>query len=193
MSFHLRFLIPMFGMVSGGLISIANAQENNLPGRDEVGIGGPYLVEMFADWELRCVRQEEGDIEPCQMYQLLRNEAGNPVAEFTLIALPSTSAVRAGATIVSPLETLLTEDVLVSIDQGDVRRYPFNFCTSDGCYSQLGFSDNDVALMKSGAEAQIRIVAAGAPQTPVILSASLKGFTAAFEWLADRMDTITGQ
>ena len=169
------------------------AQETTLPGRDGVEVGTPYLREQFTDWELRCVKQDEGAVEPCQMYQLLRNAAGNPVAEFTVIALPKNAPARAGATIVSPLETLLTENVMLGIDQSDIKRYPFNFCTNDGCYSQLGFTDDEVTKLKNGAEAQVRIVAVGAPQTPVILTASLKGFTAAFEWLADRVDTVAQQ
>lgn len=169
------------------------AQDSTLPGRDAVEVGAPYLREQYTDWELRCVRQDEGEIEPCQMYQLLRNAAGNPVAEFTVIALPKSAPARAGATIVSPLETLLTENVIVSVDQGDVKRYPFNFCTTDGCYSQLGFTPQEVTALKNGAEAQVRIVAVGAPQTPVILTASLKGFTAAFDWLADRVDSTAQQ
>lgn len=188
-----RFVASLFCAGLPLVAGAAFAQDSALPSRDDVEVGSPYLREQFTDWELRCVRQDEGDIEPCQMYQLLRNEAGNPVAEFTLIALPKSSPARAGATVVSPLETLLTENVLLGVDQGDVKRYPFNFCTVDGCYAQLGFSPAEVDQLKSGGEAQVRIVAVGAPQTPVILTASLKGFTAAFDWLAERVDSVAEQ
>lgn len=194
MTLRARILASMVGaalMLS--LTSSASAQTATLGGRDDVEIGAPYLKEVFTDWELRCVKQEDGLLEPCQMYQLLMNEAGSPVAEFTFIALPPGGTAIAGATVVSPLETLLTQDLLIRIDEGDPKRFPFDFCTVDGCYAQLGFTEAEIARFKTGGVAKVRIVAVGAPQTPVVLDASLKGFTAAFDWLLDRVQAVANQ
>ena len=56
-------------------------------GVEEAPADGPgtiYLKENFNDWELRCIRVEEGQQEPCQLYQLLRDEGGNAVSEIIL-------------------------------------------------------------------------------------------------------------
>jgi len=162
-----------------------------LPTHEDAEPGQTYLKETYRDWQLRCVKQEEGVREPCQMYQLLRNANDVPVAEFTVIALPESSGVRAGATIITPLETLLTENLVLAISPEVVKQYPYNFCTTAGCFSQLGFSAEDIAALKAGVEAQVRIVPVAAPDSPVTLTASLLGFTAAFDLLAARIDEET--
>ena len=64
-----------------------------------------YIKEEYGDWQLKCFRSEAEE-DPCQMYQLLTEEAGNPVAEFSLFRLPEGAQAAAGATIVVPLGTL---------------------------------------------------------------------------------------
>ena len=49
-----------------------------------------YIKEEFGDWQMKCFRSEAEE-DPCQMYQLLREDAGNPVAEFSLFRLPDGS------------------------------------------------------------------------------------------------------
>ena len=115
------------------------------------------------------------------MYQLLTEAAGNPVAEFSLYRLPPGGPVVAGATLAVPLGTLLTEEVKVSIDSGKAKSYAYSFCTMGGCFARIGLSQADVDAMKSGVTATIEIVPAQAPDQKVRISASLKGFTAAFE------------
>jgi invasion protein IalB len=44
------------------------------------GLGEPYVGGEFTDWVLRCVRTNTGN-DPCQLYQLLRDQQGNNVAE----------------------------------------------------------------------------------------------------------------
>lgn len=144
------------------------------------GVGAPYTQEVFTDWELRCIRTAEGD-DPCQLYQLLDDEAGNSVAEVTLFTLPDGQQAVAGATIITPLETLLTEEILIQVDTASPKRYPFSFCTTGGCVARIGFTDEDVAALKAGNKATITIVPVAAPDQKVNLNLSLKGFTAGFD------------
>jgi invasion protein IalB len=144
-------------------------------------LGKPFTRETIGAWEMRCIKVEEGEEEPCQMYQLMDDGQGAPVAEVSLFRLPPGGKAVAGATIIVPLETALPQQLTVSIDGGKARRYPYAFCNPVGCYIRLGLTADDVAAFKRGNEAQMTIVPALAPDQKVVLTLSLEGFTASFE------------
>ncbi|QFU08557.1 Invasion associated locus B (IalB) protein [Rhodobacteraceae bacterium THAF1] len=142
--------------------------------------GTNYIAETFGDWEQRCVRRPEG-ADPCQIYQLLRDADGNAVAEMSVFPLPAGQPAVAGSTIITPLETLLTKNITISVDGSQARRYPFEFCAAQGCLSRIGFSQGEIDQFKRGAAGRLTIFPAAAPETPINLTISLSGFTAAFE------------
>lgn len=144
-------------------------------------VGEPYIREAFGDWSMRCLKAEEGSADPCQLYQLLMDADGNAVAEISMFPLPEGGEAAAGATIVAPLETLLTEQITISVDGTGSRRYPFTFCNRAGCVARVGFTAAEVAQFKAGATASMRIVPAAAPDQEVLLNISLVGFTAGYD------------
>ncbi len=144
------------------------------------GTGSSYVAESFEDWEQRCVRTEDGS-DPCQLYQLLRDSEGNAVAEMSVFPLPPGREAAAGATIITPLETLLTRNIRLSVDGGQAKRYPFDFCAQQGCFARIGLTAAEVQQLKRGAEAQLTIVPAAAPDQQIDLGISLAGFTAGFD------------
>lgn len=146
----------------------------------EAQVGDTYVREVYSDWQLRCVKTEEGN-DPCRLYQLLANEAGNPVAEISMFALPEGGQAEAGATIITPLETLLTRQVTLGVDGEQAKRYPFTWCASNGCIARVGFTEDDVAAFRKGANATLSIVPVAAPDQIVALKISLAGFTAGYE------------
>lgn len=150
---------------------------------DENKPGTTYIVDRIGDWDLRCVRVNEGQKEPCQLFQLLSDEQGNAIVEVNFMSLTDGGQAVAGATIVAPLETLLTKQLTMSVDGGAKKRYPFRFCSQGGCYSQIGFSNGDIASFKRGAAATVTIVPAIAPDETVSVKMSLTGFTKAYEAL----------
>lgn len=148
--------------------------------------GESYIGATHGDWELLCVRVPDAD-DPCQMYQLLRDSEGNPTAEITLFPLPPGQEAFAGATILTPLETLLTAQLVKQVDGGAAKRYPFTFCTAIGCIARVGFTEEEVTSFRRGAEAVWTIYPVAAPDQPVELSMSLMGFTAAFTELQEQL------
>lgn len=144
-------------------------------------LGQPYTREVNGAWEMRCIRVAEGEEEPCQMYQLLDDGQGAPVAEVSLFRLPEGGRAVAGATVIVPLETALPQQMTIAIDGGQARRYPYAFCNPVGCYVRLGLTQEDVDAFKRGAEAVMTIVPALAPDQKVELTMSLSGFTASFD------------
>lgn len=145
--------------------------------QSEPQLGDFYVRETFDDWALRCVRTEEEN-DPCQLYQLLLDDTGNAIAEVSMFPLPGGGEAAAGATIVVPLETLLTENVKISVDGGPARVYPYSFCNQGGCVARVGFTQGDVNAFKAGNAATVTIVPAAAPDEKFNLALSLKGFTA---------------
>ncbi len=161
-----------------------NMGDQNTEG--EANVGDIYVRDTFDDWELRCVVGAEGQKDPCQLYQLLKDEDGNSVAEINMFPLPGgENQPSAGATVITPLETLLTESLGLSVDGSAVRKYPFSWCSQIGCFSRLGFSEEDVNAFRRGISASLIIVPVVAPDQKVSLMVSLKGFTAGFQAAID--------
>lgn len=146
----------------------------------EPGAGQTYVAETFGDWEMRCVKAGDGK-DPCQLYQLLEDESGNSVAEMSIFGLPEGQQAAAGATIITPLETLLTKQLTLSVDGGAGKRYPYTFCNQVGCFARVGFTSAEIAQFKKGASATLTIVPAAAPDQAVKLTVSLSGFTAGYD------------
>jgi invasion protein IalB len=144
------------------------------------GPGSQYVAANFDAWEQRCIRTEDGS-DPCQLYQLLKDTDGNSVAEISMFDLPTGSAAAAGATIIAPLETLLTENLTLQIDGGAAKNYPFTWCSQLGCVARVGFTTAEVDQFRKGAKAVVTIVPVVAPDQKVTLDISLKGFTAGYE------------
>ncbi len=143
----------------------------------------PQVMEVvkdtFGDWQIRCAP----DGNECFMYQLALDAEKNPVAEVSILKLPEAAEADAGVTIVTPLGTLLPQGVVIQVDGGEKRQYPFAWCSQVGCFARFGLTKPSVDAMKRGKGGKITLVSIGAPQTPVVLDLSLSGFTAAYDSL----------
>jgi invasion protein IalB len=146
----------------------------------DTGPGSTYTLAKFDDWEQRCVRSGT-EADPCQLYQLLKDEAGTSVAEITIFGLPEGSEAAAGATFIAPLETLLTTGLQLQIDAAKAKAYPFSFCAQIGCVIRMGFTAAEIEAMKKGNALNAVIVPFVAQDQQVKLTVSLKGFTAGYE------------
>ena len=82
--------------------------------------------------------------------------------------------------MIVPLETLLTENLLLSVDGGKAKVYPFTFCSTIGCVARIGFTAAEVEQFKKGAKGVVTIVPVVAPDQKVTVELSLKGFTAGY-------------
>ena len=171
-------------LTTSGFAQTAETEELDLgtPVTEGPQVGDEYAKETFGDWIIRCVKTEDGN-DPCSLYQLLVNETGQSVAEFTMLPLNNGGEAKAGATVVAPLQTLLTEGMRLSIDGSQTRQYAFQFCNAVGCVVRFGLTEDFVTQFKRGAAATVQIVPANAPDSPVSLKVSLSGFTAAFDSL----------
>ncbi len=158
----------------------AKADDLSMGQQPADGIGSTYTKASFEQWEQRCVKTADGK-DPCQLYQLLKDAQGTSVAEINMFSLPEGSKAAAGATVIAPLETLLTGGLRFAIDTAEPKIYPFTFCAQIGCVARIGFTPEELAAFKKGAKGVMTIVPAVAPKETVVLEVSLKGFTAGFD------------
>ncbi len=148
-----------------------------------VSAGDPAAAEemiqvrdTFDDWEVRCASNRID----CFLYQLARDAQDNPVAEISVIRIDNEGDAKAGVTILTPLGTLLTSGLVLQVDSGEMRRFPFSWCDQAGCFGRLAFDQGSVDEMKRGSKAKLTVFSIAAPTQPITLDISLKGFTAAF-------------
>jgi invasion protein IalB len=177
-------LAMVLSLTGPALAQATDAAPATTPAEPVIAAGETYIRDTYTDWAIRCIRGT-GDAaqDNCQLYQLLEDSAGNPVSEFTLLPAPPGSEVAALVTVITPLETVLTQGLVLSIDDTALPPKPFAWCNRTGCYSRFGVSDAELVQMKAGAVATVSIVALANPQSRLEVQASLRGFTAAFDGL----------
>ncbi|SDC06070.1 invasion associated locus B family protein [Ruegeria marina] len=149
-------------------------------------LGQRYSKEKTGDWDLACIKTE-AETDPCSLLQILTDDKGNPMAEFSMFRLEEGGVAVAGATVIVPLETLLPAQLTLQIDGAPGKRYNYSFCNPIGCVAQIGLTQGDIDAMQKGAEATISLVPAPAPDQVVRLKMSLKGFTAGY----DKVDIVS--
>ena len=149
---------------------------------DESHFGDYYKKGQFGDWTLRCVKSKVLK-DPCQLFQLMLNVDRTPIAEFTLNIIEPKGIIIAGATVMTPLETLLTAELTVRIDENEAKIYPFAFCIQKGCVARIGLTEDDLTRYRAGIQATVSMVPAGSPNHQEKLKLSLKGFTAGYKAL----------
>jgi invasion protein IalB len=138
----------------------------------------------YSDWDVRCARGTDN----CFMYQLASDEQNNPVAEFSIIRIENETEAKAGVTVLTPLGTLLTNGLVIQIDDGEARRFPFSWCDQAGCFGRLALNQQSINAMKAGALGKITVFSIVAPDQPITLELSLAGFTVAYESLKPTSD-----
>lgn len=149
----------------------------------EPQIGDQYIREVHGDWEVRCIKGEQAD--ECNLYQLLKDEAGTAVAEFNVVNLPKGGQAVTGVTFVTPLGTLLTAKVALRVDSGKTTRYDFNWCEVAGCVARFGLTQGELNALRRGVAATVTIASVQAPDQPISLKLSLNGITAAYKAMVE--------
>ncbi|MFD2175411.1 invasion associated locus B family protein [Rhodobacter lacus] len=153
------------------------------PAASAEGPGTTYIKNTFDDWQVQCLRAENGS-DPCEMFQVMKDGEGTRTAAISIMRLPKPEGEAvAGATITTPLETLLTRGVTLQIDTQKPLALPFNVCTQGGCFANVLLKPADLELFKKGNKIAMTVVAAAVADKPVELTISLKGFTAAYDAL----------
>ena len=139
----------------------------------------PYIKERFENWTLKCIKPVNS-IERCEANQIIFNQKQQPVAEISIIKMPKGQVAAAAATIIVPLETILSEGLVLAIQELEPKRYQFKFCNSLGCYSQIGLTDDEVEALKKKEKASIVLKHISSGDQQIVIPMSLNGFTKTF-------------
>ena len=139
----------------------------------------PYIKERFENWTLKCIKPVNS-IERCEANQIIFNQKQQPVAEISIIKLPKGQVAAAAATIIVPLETILSEGLVLAIQELEPKKYQFKFCNSLGCYSQIGLTDDEVEALKRKEKASIFLKHISSGDQQIVIPMSLDGFTKTF-------------
>lgn len=198
MTFFKPLALGLAAAIAVAGLATAQTEPLVLPDRTEVEPGQPYVADIFRDWQIRCIRSEEDSVpDRCEMFQLLEEENGNPVAEFRIsAALIQEEGTVANATLLTPLDTLLSPGLQIRVDDAEPAVVPFAFCREIGCFVQLSLTQENIDQFENGADAQVILFALVRDElgqfggSPVPTMASLRGFTAAFDELENRMVDI---
>ena len=139
----------------------------------------PYTKERFENWTLKCIKPVNS-IERCEANQIIFNQKQQPIAEISIIKLPKGQVAAAAATIIVPLETILSEGLVLAIQELEPKKYQFKFCNSLGCYSQIGLTDDEVEALKRKEKASIFLKHISSGDQQIVIPMSLDGFTKIF-------------
>lgn len=166
-------------------VSSAFAQEASNPQTEptdvpEPQIGQPYLGSNEKDWDVICIKSDQ-ETDPCEIRQLVLDQNKDPMIEITLERISGQQGAVAGATVIVPLETILTVPLTLAIDGAKGKQYPYTFCNSVGCIARIGLTQSDVDAMKRGKMAELSLSHLTVSDRLVTIPVSLSGFTAAYD------------
>ena len=143
--------------------------------------GEIYLAGNKGDWNVRCVTASPGEIDKCEIQQLLFLNENSPIADISIFKLPEGERAVAAANVMVPLETLLTKKFRFAFSEESVKEFPYSFCNQNGCLVRMGLLEEDIEAMKKGSSSELSITHISSPEASINLSLSLNGFTAAFD------------
>ena len=178
------FVIFTFCFILNNTVLVAQEASGLSLGKPLEAIREPgeiYLAGNKGDWNVRCITSNPGEIDKCEIQQLLFLNENTPVADISIFKLPEGERAVAAANVMVPLETLLTKKFRFAFSESSVKEFPYSFCNQNGCLVRMGLLEEDIEAMKKGSSSELSITHISSPETSINLNLSLNGFTAAFD------------
>jgi len=113
-------------------------------------------TETYDNWVQRCVRVESG-ASLCEVAQdVTALQDGNPV---TVLKLAVTKAQGGYLLVaVAPLAVLLSDGLVLSVDDAQVATLPYRLCDQTGCWIEAPADAALLGKLKAGAQGKARVV-----------------------------------
>ena len=143
--------------------------------------GEIYLAGNKGDWNVRCVTGNPGEIDKCEIQQLIFLNENTPIVDISIFKLPKGEIAIAAANVMVPLETLLTKKFRFAFSKETVKEFPYSFCNQNGCLVRMGLLEEDIEALRKGKSSELAITHISNPDSLIELNLSLDGFTAAFD------------
>ena len=135
-----------------------------------------YDKGKFEDWTLRCVKTNR-PVDPCQLFQLMYNANGTPVAKLD-VNVSNHTARWLPVQMSSHLWKHFLQLLSLYVSMETSKAYPFVLFVKMGCVARIGLTAKDMDNNSTGNQATVIMVPAGAPDQQEKLVLSLAGFTA---------------
>jgi len=143
-------------------------------------------AQDFDDWRMVCETVDKQ--QRCRAFQRLSIKQGDQTQVMLIASIGYIDDGKAGRVptlrLTTPLGVVLPAGLAVNVDKGEKENLPYHICLPDGCMTEIGLSDKGIADMRKGRAMHVVYRAAGIKQ-PVAVQVSLKGFTAAYNALAN--------
>jgi len=176
-------------LVGSGYQKLSNKAIQTTSPETNVTKAKPKMVTTDFDfWKLEC----EKDQKNCKISQSLSftqklpDETSQTVLALNLmlyIVKDKDGKKLTRIRFITPLGLDLTAGLALRIDEGKEYKIPFQLCHADGCLADFNLGDDVLLEMKKGKDI---LVGYKLPNTkPIILKASLKGVTAAYDALLE--------
>ncbi len=106
--------------------------------------------QLFKDWKLRCKQPEGADKKMCQITQhIVLKENKRPLLRVAVAYIPKQDG-RLGVILTLPLGIALPPGIILTVDNGEPRRLPIEYCIRAGCRVHLTLDDTLLCSFKSG-------------------------------------------
>ena len=167
------FVICTFCFILNNTVVVAQEASGLSLGKPLETIREPgeiYLAGNKGDWNVRCITSNPGEIDKCEIQQLLFLNENTPVADISIFKLPDGERAIAAANVMVPLETLLTKKFRFAFSEESVKEFPYSFCNQNGCLVRMGLLEEDIEAMKKGSSSELSITHISSPESSVNLS-----------------------
>jgi invasion protein IalB len=132
-----------------------------------------------SNWASRCVAPARQAVLECLIEQRLIMANTNQLVGSITVRIPSGDATQPVMVIQTPLGLLIPAGVSIDIDGGGKTQLQLQTCDGNGCYADVSVSDELLASLTRGEKLNIGFQ--NLSKQPVTITASLVGFTAAFQ------------
>ena len=165
--FIILFLSFFFSLYLG----TSYAEKNNLEN----------LKIFTGEWKNKCFEKKENIKKYCVLERgmYLDEKFKKRIVSMIMRTNESTSDVL--VTIISPLGTLITKGLEISLDGKKLNEKPygFNYCTQNGCFTSIVINKEKIEVFKKSKELNFKYVLQN--QQALNIDLNLKNFSGAFE------------
>ena len=190
------YLIFFIGLILGAgiiyLTSLSHKTDGNKISENKevtaVVVQSKKDIKDFDFWKLECEENKKNCkiIQTLSLKQKTKNNESQTVLALNLmlyIMQGKDGQKRTRIRFITPLGLDLTAGLALRVDEGKEYKVPFQFCHADGCLTDFNLGDDVLLEMKKGKSILVGYKLPNAK--PIILKASLKGITAAYDALLE--------
>lgn len=173
-------------LMSWGAVAQEAATESGAEAAAPTRAAAPQEITraVHGSWQIKCVTTEP---QQCYLFQLIVDENNTPIMEYSLMPVKDETGqgVKLGATLVTPLNTVLQRGVIMQVDENDPVQQSYSWCAQIGCYARFGITDADISQYRGGNKITTVFFMVRRPDQGIEIPMPLDGFGNAYDELME--------